>query len=456
MQRNSSNNSWSLTRSLLLGLIVVELIFGCARVNAQALWEGISPQFDWAPTGLYPDSVGGNLYITGGFQYVDGLQTYGIIAYDGVQWRVVSDNPMPHPVRAVCRYNNKIFVGGARGLAVWDGITWDSVAEAGLIWDLCPDTNGLILGGNFEKVGNDSVDCLAKWNGVNFNPISGSDQIFGENQSFSVTRAVYFDGDLIVAGNMNDNGTKKEIMRLHNGIWTDVGGGIGGGGAAWINDLVVYHDELYIAGYFYESNGSPGNNVAKWTGSSWERLGNGLGTGQAWDMLVYQDKLLVYGQFTFADTIYSPWLASWDGSSWCALDTNLTTPIVCMAEFDGELYVAAPIITTEYDSIVSVAKWIGGNHADACVLVSVHATEPRTAQAIQLYPNPTAGEVAVSLPDAAVCELRVLDLTGREVLPSMRYRSGDRSLDVSNLSSGIYVVEVRLRSRVENLRLIKE
>lgn len=58
--------------------------------------------------------------------------------------------------------------------------------------------------------------------------------------------------------------------------------------------------------------------------------------------------------------------------------------------------------------------------------------------AIKFYPNPTTGVVAISSPFSA--EMTINDLSGKTVYNS-KIESGDSSINLSNLSKGIYVIQ---------------
>ncbi len=75
----------------------------------------------------------------------------------------------------------------------------------------------------------------------------------------------------------------------------------------------------------------------------------------------------------------------------------------------------------------------------------------------QLYPNPTKSDFSLHLPEnIKSCTLKIHDITGREVAASRTYRAGDPPVDVTHLSAGLYFVEVRVKDRVEVIKLVKQ
>ncbi len=105
-----------------------------------------------------------------------------------------------------------------------------------------------------------------------------------------------------------------------------------------------------------------------------------------------------------------------------------------------------------------IAKWIGGDSTDICVSQPVRVQDPEWTQkpTISLNPNPTKSSFTLTLPaNTSTCTLKIHDITGREVASSRTYRAGDPPVDVAHLSAGLYFVEVRIKDRVEVVKLVK-
>ena len=71
---------------------------------------------------------------------------------------------------------------------------------------------------------------------------------------------------------------------------------------------------------------------------------------------------------------------------------------------------------------------------------------------ISLYPNPTAGNVTVSIEGADVRELQLLDLYGRVVLRLSLSAQRAVTLDLSALPQGVYILRAGATAR----RIIKK
>ena len=57
-----------------------------------------------------------------------------------------------------------------------------------------------------------------------------------------------------------------------------------------IDAFIVYKDELYVGGNFTNSFGLTGNYIAKWNGSKWSAVGNGVDGGVG-ALIIYNDEL---------------------------------------------------------------------------------------------------------------------------------------------------------------------
>lgn len=69
---------------------------------------------------------------------------------------------------------------------------------------------------------------------------------------------------------------------------------------------------------FKETTGGPGNNVAKWDGQNWSRLGDGIEPNSGVGTIVFQgDTLNMAGWFGYANNQRSPVFARYYNGVWC-------------------------------------------------------------------------------------------------------------------------------------------
>ena len=110
---------------------------------------------------------------------------------------------------------------------------------------------------------------------------------------------------------------------------------------------------LYIGGHFQFIGAVAATNVAKWDGTNWTALGNGLNE-DVYSLAVSGTTLYAGGAFTritnssgTAVTVNS--IAKWNGSAWGALGSGIGGTIFCLAVSGSTLYAGGP----------GVFKWNG-------------------------------------------------------------------------------------------------
>lgn len=114
-------------------------------------------------------------------------------------------------------------------------------------------------------------------------------------------------------------------------------------------------------------------------------------------------------------------------------------------EWNGEVYSASGI----YQQLFTNTQG-----CDSTAILSLTITDPQgidlqEADALTIYPNPTAGEVRFS---TAVTEIVVYDVLGHEVLRL----SNASSLDLSPLPQGIYMLRLMLPGSATTRRIVKQ
>lgn len=224
-------------------------------------------------------------------------------------------------VRALCVFNQKLFVGGdfiaANGtpnnrVAIWDSSNTWIKADSAINWvsTRCFTTynNELYAGRDFG---------ISKWDGYKWVAISGiSSQVY--------EMAVY-KNELYAVGQGN--------MQKWNGTnWSSIGTP-----NSDVYSVCVYNGELIVAGAFTSINGIPYNHIAKWNGSSWSSLGIGILGGLVSKIKRYKGELYVTGGFSASQGNSSDYLTKWNGSSWAVAIPNITNQIGTMDSISGKL-----------------------------------------------------------------------------------------------------------------------
>jgi hypothetical protein len=73
---------------------------------------------------------------------------------------------------------------------------------------------------------------------------------------------------------------------------------------------------------------------------------------------------------------------------------------------------------------------------------------------VSAYPNPTAGNISINLGSDEASEVTLINLVGQAVMQFER-KQGTIQLDLSNLTSGIYILRIRTTTGVEDFRISK-
>lgn len=252
--------------------------------------------------------VGGNFTTAGGFPNFNRIAKYRLIGSIGA-WQALGSgmdpgSPPPVPESPFSSPDVRVF-------AVFD----DGQGPA------------LYAGGSFETAGGVTVNSIAKWTGSTWQPLTGPagtgvtlfDANSNELPGGVSAMAVFDDGTgpaLYVGGTFSRAGgvTAWSIARWNGSQWSPVTGSAGQGTNGRIRALEVYDDgagqALFVGGDFSTVDGFavPANNIAKWDGTNWIALagggvigGNGVNTLRVFDdASCCGPALFVGGSFTQA------------------------------------------------------------------------------------------------------------------------------------------------------------
>ncbi len=442
-------------------------------------WMPLNSGLTNTPRVMYADTIEQYLYVTGIFRTVDGIPTKGIARWNGLSWDSLgagidgfdSLNNPPNHVSSISRFGNKLLVTGyfnslgnlwIKNIGTWDGISWDSLSmppvldQYGRIHKAQVINSDLYISGSFDSINGIEAHSISKWNGNNWISLNMPDfcppSCAGQNAS--ITTIIEFNGSIIISGSIYSMpiDTVGDILSYDGNRWITLNGGIKGLNSG-VSDMIVYQNELYVAGYFFQSDGNAGSNIQKWNGSSWSDVGGGTGiqNGSIYKLLIFHDKLYALGVFETAGSIPAQRIAMWDGTKWCGLGTELVANIGCGAIFHDSLFVGGGFNLIDSIPLNGIAKWNGGDFIDTCSS-SVGVTEINI-QEYKLSPNPTFNSIefeSVNQPDRIVLS----DNTGNKINVILN-PSNREIIDMRNLISGIYFLQVYWNSNVTSQKIIK-
>ncbi len=304
---------------------------------------------------------------------------------DTASWDPDGSGPLPR-VLVVASQAQSYGSLPANYIAQWDGIAMTSM-DGGMddvVWSVTtfdPDGPGpqqrlLIAGGNFSVAGGVAANRVAAWNGSGWSPL-------GPGVSGNVKCMLTVEADepghpgprLYVAGT-------GPLVYWDGNMWTHTG---------W-SDLgnvrsMVWFDEdgpgpippsLYVGGHFSSAGGVPANNVARWDGSTWWPLGDGL-VRQSFNetvikLLVFDEdgdgprlpRLHAVGRFSASGSQQLPHVARWTGAAW--------EPVPGAPAY-GELH-GATVIRDDF---------AGPGRESLCICGSFYQVDGRVIQAIAAW-----------------------------------------------------------------------
>ncbi|MCH7535153.1 MAG: T9SS type A sorting domain-containing protein [Bacteroidetes bacterium] len=257
---------------------------------------------------------------------------------------------------------NFTYAGGTKVdcIATWDGNNWDSLGGGVVNFGSCnPILTITKYKGDIYSAGEffGSEEVIAKWNGVSWDSIAS---VVG-----SVVRLRVIDGELYATGTFSSIGgvSATHVAKWDGSAWSDLNTDFIGG--AWtIADVIKYDGSVYIAGNFLDTSGTI-ENIAKWDGTTWSPVGNGILGSIAWINVLqeFDGRLMACGLFDKADGNAGDNIAMWDGAKWNDVGGGTGGAVFpqirdCVVK-DNELVVAGAFTSAGGVPASKIAKWDG-------------------------------------------------------------------------------------------------
>ena len=206
----------------------------------------------------------------------------------------------------------------------------------------------------------------------------------------AVGKDVYVGGRFASAGGVAVNG----IARWDGEAWSNVGGGIdfclGTFCFPTVYALQVKGNELIAGGNFGSIGGVPANKIARWDGSKWSTLGDGLSICDWTGDCVTVQSIALSGDDIYATgnvmsdvkevggTLLVEGFARWDGANWSkvgggVIGDSLTASINALAINGKDAYIGGNFRSAGGSSANNIAIWNGsewsalGGGVDGCL-----------------------------------------------------------------------------------------
>jgi hypothetical protein len=227
-----------------------------------------------------------------------------------------------------------------------------------------------------------------------------------------------------------------------------------------LEDLEVFHDKLYLAGYFHEPN-SPGNMICSWDGEKWGRLSSGavniIGGGSVYRIKSHRDKLFAVGTFDSLGGLATHHFGIWDGHKWCTLDTSNTlenTILVDIGFIEDSIYISPGNVFGNGERANNFAVWKGYSR-------SIEYCEDTTTLSLELSPQSSSGfdykasfiypnQINLKLlskPKIERSEIFIMNSMGEIIYQKEHVLAVNSKLFIDSLKPGLYVVSVKGQKR---------
>ncbi|HTY89284.1 MAG TPA: hypothetical protein VMB80_17685 [Candidatus Acidoferrum sp.] len=393
---------------------------------------------------------GTNLYVGGIFTQIGGIPGTNVVMFDGASWKQLGgglhyfQNGLGQANRLLW-YSNQLYVAGgfdragdtvgAANVARWDGTRW---------WSLGGDTSkgmspsinfvqslrnipasgsiagGLYAGGLFSTAGKTNANCIARYDGTNWNALGSG--VSGWFTSSARVYAIATDGTYVYAGgNFTNAGAYTGVGGIAawdgsnwypldygldyivNALTTDGYGYLWVGGSftnivfpgytyyarglavrgynTWYNagnvdgtnatvSAIAYDggNRVFVGGQFYSIGGVSATNMAyyDYNDGLWHALGPWAPRGKVNALAYANGTLYAGGNFTNAGGIAANRIAKWNGTSWSTLGSGLvgtstTASVNDIAVSGNNVYVTGNFTNAGGIFASNVAVWNGAN-----------------------------------------------------------------------------------------------
>ncbi|MBL0339497.1 MAG: T9SS type A sorting domain-containing protein [Bacteroidetes bacterium] len=253
--------------------------------------------------------------------------------------------------------------------------------------------------------------------------------------------------------------------------------------------MVVYNGDLIVAGSFYSAGGVLGDNIARWDGTQWHPMGDGLGP-YIFCMTVDTISNILYAGGNVAWTGSTPVekVAFWDGINWQQVGSgipqvpNLQTLCMCkgelfagagqsiqtfpdrikkwngqvwqtlnsspsdggvyeLCEFQGSLFASGT-----FDEIDSVCcYWALAYYTDTTT-VGLQSLPTQSENGFQIYPNPANYQITLVFDEKLreTTNVSIYNTEGKTVF-EQNFKTVSKEINIElpqNLKAGVYICKV--------------
>lgn len=429
------------------------------KSTAQTGWEPMGSGLNGYVSCFFNDADNHILYIGGQFNNSPIASQKNITIINGDYWdSIPSGNNFWGPVTTINKFEDNIYIGlfGVQSLLFKLNNKWIDTTELikyydgsnGLIRKIIPFNNGVLLCGNFNLAAGDTAQSIVMWNGTSFQYFEKIG-IDGNASFYNINDVAIYHGEIYICGDLFDGQNSRYILKWNGDNWEDVSGGLQGSCEAIC--LEVFNDELYIGGYFLQQDGNTGSYIQRWNGLEWNSLGNGVNM-RVKDMTAYGGNLYICGQFSIAGNENAQYIAKWNGSQWNKIDDSV---------FDSNFDIATLAVYNEY-LYIACGPTINGDTVNRIARRYIGPEEQKNVEdIIKIFPNPVTDNLTLeyNLDKTSNFKFALYDVLGNIVYQEENptaYGYYHYSLPTQNLAQGLYIARIELNGHTMARKIIKQ
>lgn len=366
-------------------------------------------------------------YIGGTFNF-PGKYQYLVKGYNSGNWQKVTRNKnvkaTSNPVRALCVYKNKLYVGGDFGQVNGDSINANRIATV--------DDDG-----KWERLGTPTLHGLS-------------------GNSAAVYSMTIYNGQLIIGGRFISAAGKTvdKIVSWNGSSFSSLNTGTSTIGVGSVNALGAYQGKLFAGGDFNSVGGINAPYLGIYDGSAWKQANIGGNTGMNLQSIeAFNGYVWVGGDFSSPEnTVHH--LFNYDVTtgvlkSVAKESIGMGGPVLSMHLYKNQLYIGG-----QYDLYRGVTGNLNKTYNNIARVKTVCINSPVSIDEINLkngfpvlslFPNPALSSITARIDyntwnKAAKKEMNVFDISGR-ILKIINFNnSTEVTFDISDLAPGIYFV----------------
>lgn len=381
----------------------------------------------WAPINfpdtLYSSAINaekeGVLFVgTGGNNKFGGLfKSYN----EGETWELLQLTPYPYITTLYIKYdaNGVLFVSTAYGIyrSYDDGNTFEFVSSDWASKIIISSSNEIYVVGDYIVRSSDEGNT---WDTLYSYPYSQFVDIdFGQNGEIYATSKIYYGGDYKGFHRSFDNGeTWEQVGIKEKGLWS-----------VCVNSI----NEIIVGGYFIDSVYVSSDHGTSWIAKS--------------QLSIDVMKLLEGDNLIAGRSINNSsgcWFSEDWGETWTSLVDTVLNPQV-------NQFSVSPLNTIYVQSIKDINH---PQHLFKSINPILSNKDHLLSSEIKLFPNPVNNKVTISNNTSGrILSYSIYNQKGQKVKIGNSRKS---EIDVSNLNSGLYIIELEFENKLLRKKIIIE